>query len=569
MANLPVAACVARAHLTRNPWQAVWVGTRVLPAGVQRELSRRTRGPLSVIAAAASGQRELARRRLADELRSADPRRAQHLLAAAAATGHWSESATTATPSAPLRGSAAAFVAHASGDVSGAQRALDGVRGPLARAHRRWLDGERSVLTGAALDDMDRPSDDRPAGPSRPAVVHVVTNSLPEVQAGYTVRTQGIVAAQRAAGLEAHVCTPPGFPVSRGHVGAAALATLDGVPYHRDLRAGRRLDLPDRHLEAYAAAVVSRARAVGAHVLHAHSKHVNGQAALLAGARLGLPVVYEARGFLEETWRTRGGDVGSDFYRWTRATETRCMGLAAGVVVLSETMRDEVVSRGVDPSRVHVVGNCVPERHLTDPVDGAPVRAALDIRTRDVVVGTVTTLNAYEGIDVLLEAGALLDDAGVVVLVVGGGPAHDRLLRRASELRRSGTRTRFVLTGQVPHARTRDHHAAIDVFCVPRRATPVTAMVPPLKPVEAMALGRPVVVSDLPPLREVVADSGVIVPPEDPDRLAQALRQLVDDPDRRARLGVRARHHVATQRTWTAAVTAYERVYEQVRRVAA
>nr|WP_255523741.1 glycosyltransferase family 4 protein [Terrabacter sp. MAHUQ-38] len=440
----------------------------------------------------------------------------------------------------------------------------------MARAHRRWLEGERSVLTGAALDGLGRPTAVAQTASSRSAVLHVVTNSLPEVQAGYTVRTQGLVAAQRAAGVDAHVCTPPGFPVAQGHVGAPGHVTLEGVSYHRDLRGGRRLDLPDRHLEAYAATVVSLARAVGADVLHAHSKHVNGQAALLAGERLGVPVVYEARGFLEDTWRSRGGDVASDFYRWTRATETRCMILAAAVVVLSETMRDDVVARGVDRSRVHVIGNCVPDTHLTDPVDGGSVRTALDIRPGDVVVGTVTTLNAYEGIDVLVEAGALLDDARLVVLVVGDGAARDRLVRRAAELRRSGTRTRFVLTGRVPHARTRDHHAAIDVFCVPRRATPVTAMVPPLKPVEAMALGRPVVVTDLPPLCEVVDhDRGVVVPPDDAALLAQALRALVDDPDRRARLGARARDHVATERTWSAAATAYGRVYEQVRTVAA
>ena len=570
MANLPLAACVARAHLARNPWQAVWVGTRVLPAGVRRELSLRTSGPLSVIAAAASGQRELARRRLADELRSAGPRRAQHLLAAAAATGQWSESATGTAQPEPVRGSAAAFLAHAAGDVGGAQRALDGVRNPLARAHRRWLQGERSVLTGAALDGLDRLTVVSPTTSTRSAVVHVVTNSLPEVQAGYTVRTQGLVAAQRAAGLDARVCTPPGFPVAQGHVGAASLATLQGVPYHRDLRGGRRLDLPDRHLEAYATTVVSLARAVGANVLHAHSKHVNGQAALIAGERLGLPVVYEARGFLEDTWRSRGGDVTSDFYRWTRATETRCMSLAAAVVVLSESMRDDVVARGVDRSRIHVIGNCVPDTYVTDPVDGAAVRAALDIGAGDVVVGTVSTLNAYEGLDVLVEAGGLLDDARLIVLVVGDGPSHDRLARRATELRRSGTRTRFVLTGRVPHARTREHHAAIDVFCLPRRATPVTALVPPLKPVEAMALGRPVVVTDLPPLRELVgSDRGLVVPPDDPERLAQALRDLVGDPDRRARLGACGRDHVATERTWSGAATAYEQVYKQARTVAA
>ncbi|MER7072330.1 glycosyltransferase family 4 protein [Terrabacter sp. NPDC000476] len=563
--------------MTRNPWQAAWVGTRALPVGVRRTVSDRSRGPLGVVAAAAAGQGDLARRRLGDELRGAGPRRTQHLLAAAAATGQWTRlAASPGSPvpaSVPVRGSAAAYLAHAAGDVGAAERALEGARSPAARAHRRWLAGERAVLTGAALDVLrpDRP--DRPAPPPTSttsshtlAVVHVVTNALPEVQAGYTVRTQGIVAAQRAAGTNAHVCTPPGFPVTAGHLGAPGFTSLAGVPYHRDLRRGRRLDRPDALLAAYAETVAALGRAVGADVLHAHSKHLNAQAALLAGRRLGVPVVYEARGFLEDTWRSRGGDPGSDFYRWTRSTETRCLGLADAVVTLSQGMRDAIVDRGVSPAAVHVVGNAVPDAHLTDPTDRAAVRAALDVRPDDVVVGTVSTLNDYEGVDVLVEAGGLLDDARLVVLVVGDGPARGRLARQARELRRAGNRTRFVLTGAVPHERSRDHHAAIDVFCVARRRTAVTAVVPPLKPVEAMGLGRPVVASDLPPLRELVtADRGLVVPSDDAGALAEALRGLAADPDRRARLGASGRDHVARERTWSTAATAYARIYEQVR----
>ncbi|WP_076263095.1 glycosyltransferase family 4 protein [Intrasporangium flavum] len=561
LANLPVAACVARSHVARNPWQAVWVGTRLLPGPVARGLGERTRGPLSVIAAAASGQRELARRRLSEGLRGAPPARARRLLAAAAATGQWTEVDAETADRAPATGGAAAYVAHASGDLSAAEQALDGARGPLDRAHRRWLAGERLVLTGAAVQTLE-PSRSRRTGGR--AVVHVVTNSLPEVQAGYTVRTQGIVAAQRRAGIDAHVCTPPGYPVAQGHVLRARESVLGGVPYHRSLPLGR-LDLPDRRLEAYASAVESLARGVGAGVLHAHSKHDNAQAALVAGARLGVPVVYEARGFLEDTWASRGGSTASDFYRWTRATETRCLHLASAVVTLSQTMRADVLARGVDADRVHVVGNCVPDAYLTDPAHGAAVRTRLGIDPDAVVVGTVTTLNDYEGVDVLVEAAALLDDPRVVVLVVGDGPARDRLAARANELSRKGTRTRVVLTGRVPHARSRDHHAAVDVFCLPRRATAVTRLVPPLKPVEAMALARPVVASDLPPLRELVGeDRGRLVAAGDAGALADAIRGLADDPDLRARLGRAARDHVAAERTWSAAARTYQHIYESV-----
>jgi glycosyltransferase involved in cell wall biosynthesis len=522
---------------------------------------------VSVIAAAASGERELARRRLTDGLRAADSRRAQVLLAAAAATGQWSavESGDGRPPQspAPARGGAAAYLAYAAGDVAKAERALVGVHSPFARTHRRWLSGERAVLNGSALDVLEpkRAS----AAPKGGAVLHVVTNSLPEVQAGYTVRTQGIVAGQRAAGIDAHVCTPPGFPVAQGHLAASPLASLSGVPYHRTVSGACRVDRPDRHLESYAAAVGALARSVGASVLHAHSKHVNAQAALVAGRRLGLPVVYEVRGFLEDTWRSRGGRAASDFYRWSRSTETRCMKLADAVVTLSESMREDIVRRDIDPGSVHVVGNCVPDDHLSAPVDRDGVREGLGIGPDDVVVGTVSTLNDYEGIDVLVEAGGILDDPRLAVLVVGDGPARDRLSARAAELTRAGCRTRFVLTGRVPHARSRDYHAALDVFCLPRLSTPVTDLVAPLKPVEAMGLGIPVVGSDLPPVRELLQEErGVILPPADPEALARAVESLVDDAPRRKEIGEQGRAYVAQERTWSTAARAYRQVYEGV-----
>ena len=579
VANLPLAAAVAATHLSRNPWQAVWVGARALPAPARGCLAATLKtGATSVIAAAAAGRRELARQRLTAGLGVATPRGRRRHLAAAAAVGEWAtaQTVTTAEGLASLGGGSAAYVAYAAGDVNVAQHALRDARNPLSHSHRRWLHGQRAVLTGRALDALDRArrgprtvTPIRPSGETRPpSVLHVVTNALPEVQAGYTIRTQGILAAQRVSGIDAHVATPPGFPVTQGHLRAAAEVVVDGVPYHRHLpRDPRELGLgrPDDTLEAYAAHLHEWARDHGVDLLHVHSGHVNAQAALVAGERLGVPVVYEVRGFLEETWRSRGGRRDSDFHRWTRETETRCMDLASAVVTLSESMRADIVARGVDPGSVQVVGNCVPDAYLTDPVDAVRTRALLGIPETAVVVGSVSTVNGYEGLDLLVEAAGLLDDPDLVVLVVGNGPEHDRLARRADELRARGMRSRVILHGRVPHGAAREFHAALDVFCAPRRATPVTELVPPLKPVEAMALGRPVVASDLPPLRELVgADRGVLVPPGDAGALAGALASLAGDPDGRARLGTRAREHVAAHRTWSAAAAAYRDIYDTV-----
>ena len=64
-----------------------------------------------------------------------------------------------------------------------------------------------------------------------------------------------------------------------------------------------------------------------------------------------------------------------------------------------------------------------------------------------------------------------------------------------------------VLPGRVERATALDWYQALDVFCVPRLDTPVCRLVTPLKPMTAMALGRPVVASDLPALSELTASA--------------------------------------------------------------
>jgi glycosyltransferase involved in cell wall biosynthesis len=300
-------------------------------------------------------------------------------------------------------------------------------------------------------------------------------------------------------------------------------------------------------------------------VLHAHSKYVNAQIALAMRDRYGLPVVYEVRGFLEETWRSRGRDPHSDSYQFSRAIESECMSAADAIVTISEGMKDEIISRGVPAERITVIPNGVDDSFLAGAHDGERIRQKLGVDPEELLVGVVTTLNQYEGIDVLIDAVADLrrDRVPTRLLVVGDGPER---LALAEHAERRGLNGSATFTGRVPFDTVHAYHAAIDVFCVPRRDTPVTRLVTPLKPLEAMATGRPVVASDLPPLREIVRheQTGALVAPEDPDALAEALQRFASDPSQRSKLGKQAQLWTAQNRTWAAAAERYTEVYERL-----
>ncbi|QKZ17406.1 glycosyltransferase family 4 protein [Streptomyces chartreusis] len=450
--------------------------------------------------------------------------------------------------------------------------ALLGVRllpGPVRRRlgplERRLTVRARAAGPAAAPSAARVPA---PYGiPYRPApgrVLHLVTNGLPFRHAGYTVRTQKLAEAQLAAGLDPHVVTRIGFPVTGGVLDARPKQHVGGVPQHRLLPPwlpyGQAASLA---LNAeLAARLVDRLRPA---VLHAASDHGNGRVALALRETYGLPVVYEVRGFLEETWLTQapGRRRDDETYRTRRALETQCMREADLVLTLGEAMKAEIVGRGVPGERVLIVPNAVDDAFLAPPPDGAPVRARLGIAPDEFVVGTVGTLAPHEGIGTLLHAGEELRRRGMPLrlLIVGDGPQRPALERLAARLGLDdGT---VLFTGRVPHAQVRDFYAVLDVFAVPRTDERVCRLVTPLKPVEAMASGVPVLASDLPALGELVEPevNGRLIRTESPHSWADELEILLYSRNRRAEWGAAARARVARDRTWKRAAATTREAY--------
>jgi glycosyltransferase involved in cell wall biosynthesis len=122
----------------------------------------------------------------------------------------------------------------------------------------------------------------------------------------------------------------------------------------------------------------------------------------------------------------------------------------------------------------------------------------------------------------------------------------------------------------VPHENIASYYSLIDVFVVSRPDLPVTRLVTPLKPLEAMAFGRAVIVSDLPALLEVVDEgtTGLTYPAGDEIALARKCEQLLSNPAARQRIGRAGREWIINQRTWPKVVERYGEVYSALERKA-
>lgn len=417
------------------------------------------------------------------------------------------------TDAAPARTRARA--AWAQGDMSGAVRILDdaGLGGSAyARRLRSELTlltpGHRVRLTGTLPVRRHEP----PADGERLRVLHLITNSLPHTQSGYSLRTHRILTALADQGVDSIALTRTGYPVMVGIANAAAEDVVDGVRYRRTLppRLGRT---PEERLEQEAAEALRIVDEFRPHVLHATTDYRNALVAQAVSEATGIPWIYEVRGLMEQTWiaaqptsEARELAEESEKVRLVAAREGELAQAADSVVTLGRTMANELVRRGVPQERITLVPNGVDSSLFRQGMSVTGARAALGGALPDdaFLLGAVSALVDYEGFDVLLSAVArVLKDPEtdpelrerLHVVLVGEGVSRPRLADLAGEL---GIAGRVIMPGRVPRDEARRWVEALDVVVVPRVDTLVTRMVTPQKPVEALALGRPVIASELP-----------------------------------------------------------------------
>lgn len=445
-------------------------------------------------------------------------------------------------------------------------RALTG--DPALDRIERLVRGRLRELDPSWLPPLPQPSVDlRPSSNTR--VLYLLKESYPYLTNGYTMRSRYTLRALARSGIEPVVLTYYGFPQKDGVSSFSPVESVDGTPHHRlqaDAEHLRKDWPPDEFLTQYARRAAAVVEGVRPAVLHARSGFRGYEVPLVAlalGRRYRLPVIYEVSSFLESTWtadweRAEQGEL----YGLRKTQEERCMSEAAHVVTISQTMRTDIIARGIDPAHVSVVPNGVePGEFLPREPDPDLIRS-LGFEGR-VVLGYVSNLSAREGVDLLIEATAALVSRGLPVacLVVGDGPKRSAL---DEQIRRAGIGAVARCMGAVPHERVGDYYAAIDVFVVPRKNERAARWVTPLKPLEAMAMGKPLLVSNLPALLEIADPErrGLAFAAEDPADLAARAEVLVRDAALRRSLGEAGRAWVSRERSWDANARRYREIYE-------
>lgn len=375
---------------------------------------------------------------------------------------------------------------------------------------------------------------------------------------GYSTRTAGLTQALNELGTDLLVAARPGYPWdSKTTAKAPGKTRFETTPHGVRTVYNPGTSWSRRALDQYiheAADIYAREAMINRpSKIVAASNHVTALPALIAARRLGIPFAYEVRGLWEITEASaKEGYENSERYALSVMLETLVAKNADHVFAITSQVRDELVRRGVDNQKISLLPNAA------DIYEFAPLRPEPSLEKKykledGFTLGYAGSVLEYEGLDIALRAMAELaaDGDAVKLIIAGDGPALADLKSLSAELSLTES-VQFV--GRVPSTDVPRFIELFDAVLCPRISSVVTEMVSPLKPLEAMSAGKPVIASDVAPLADLLGTDGtrgLLFKAGDHSDLARVIREISHDKAKRNEIGREARLWITKNRSWS------------------
>lgn len=396
-------------------------------------------------------------------------------------------------------------------------------------------------------------------------ILHVLDHSWPVLD-GYSNRSRSLIAAQKSLGWHPAVVTSPLHNLDDPQ---AQDLVLDSVNYYRvpsssswtwkaihrrwpGLREFGVVNLLEKTLSR----ILAREKF---DLIHAHSPALCGLSASRVAAAAGIPFVYEIRSFWEDGLPQKPTSLR---YRLTRFLETRVAKRANAVVGIARPILRDLASRGVPEQKLFLVPNGVDVARFAPREYDRALSKELNLEDTP-TLGFIGTFFPWEGVSWLVQATAALHARGVLskLLIIGDGAEADAVRAAIQQEQAEG----FVFyLGRVPHEDIERYYSILDVLVYPRRSSRITEMVTPLKPLEAMALGKAVLGSDVGGIRELIEPetTGLLFASGEIDDFCRQATRLLQDENLRSVMGKNARARVCAERDWATVTERYRKVYE-------
>ncbi|UTM03651.1 glycosyltransferase family 4 protein [Alcaligenes sp. NLF5-7] len=432
-----------------------------------------------------------------------------------------------------------------------------------------WLEKAREKISESSgaydlIKSKLSKTGDKSYTPVSKKIAYFLHNSLPYSSGGYATRGHGLAVALTELGYNVVCASRPGYPfdIPGDHEGKILPSedVIDGLRYLRIFDPSRKgLSAVDYMLSA-SEKIVDFLKEHRIEIVVAASNHLNAIPAAIAAKQVGIPFIYEVRGFWEITRLSREPDFkNTRLYVTQIENEKLAATYADDVFTLTSPMRDELIKRGISHNKITILPNSCDPKKFSPRGRDRELAAKLGIPDDVPVIGYIGSFVQYEGLDNLAQACALLvkENIDFRLLLVGNenasgserGPITAEILRVAAE---EGLTEKLIMPGRIPHEQVEAYYSLIDIAPFPRKPQPVTEMVSPMKPLEALAMQKAILVSSVQALREMVIENktGLVFEKGNIEDLAEKLKILINNDELRKKLGVNGRAWVEDQRTW-------------------
>lgn len=376
-------------------------------------------------------------------------------------------------------------------------------------------------------------------------VIHILAKSYPSTN-GYTVRSHEIISAQnKIQGLKSIGITSPYY----GDIyGDKTEEIIDGVRYIRTINASNSSEIgpvesdivakrnpfslggiksffgypirlfymykkEKKLLKLFQERIEKLARTMKPDIIHSHTPYKVGLPSMNVAKSLGIPFVYEVRGIWEESAVARGTykKWGLRYLRF-RSMETKVMRGADQIFCLTEEIKANIILRGIPEGKIMVMPNAA-SSDLLEPLKGELDedlnRGLLEVKnfkSNSKMIGYVGSIEAYEGLELIIKSLEKLETEGVSIkfLLISNNKGHNSFSSCLSE---SKIRENILIIGPVKRFHLRNYYDLIDAIVIPRIAeSEMAKMVTPLKQMEALALGIPLLITEIPAISRIIGE---------------------------------------------------------------
>ncbi|WP_299008279.1 glycosyltransferase family 4 protein [uncultured Shewanella sp.] len=434
------------------------------------------------------------------------------------------------------------------------------VEHPKVAHWQAWIDIANNGLT--------LPSPDKIKKAYNQNIAYLLYNSLPVHSGGYASRSHGIISNLMSLGINPYVITRLGYPYDLKQFKNKQPLNEEyykGIVYHRSLDGPGLNYVPiNEYLTHYKNAIKQKLIENQTSIIHAASNHINGITAVLAGRELGINSIYEVRGLWEITRISREPEWANTLeFEAYQYLETLACKEADTVITITQALKNELIKRDIPAEKIHVIPNGVDTNTFMPLPLNTHLKSELNIPIDNVVIGYVGSIVDYEGLDLLVESIQIMiknNITGFTVLIIGDGAA---LLELKQQVTDAQLNDYFIFTGRVAHNKVPDYYSIIDICPFPRRGVPVCELVSPLKPFEAMAMGKVIIGSSVQAIAEFIfeGENGLVHEKDDAVDLADKLTMSICDKALRETLKATSRKWVIENRDWAVLASKVNRIY--------